>query len=102
MIAMTRTKKLCGTALLLLLIVLVARSFMTESSWENQFSDVMQRVNAVMVALGGPHHLDNEGAKIRESTATSGKVSVPNGNTTFWRCKDLLCCPSSNTSPGVW
>ena len=61
---MTRTKKLCGTALLLLLIVLVARSFMTESSWENQFSDVMQRVNAVMVALGGPHHLDNEGAKI--------------------------------------
>ena len=53
-------------------------------------------------ALGGPHHLDNEGAKIREATATSGKVSVPDGNTTFWRCKDLLCCPSSNTSPGVW
>ena len=31
---------------------------------------------------GGPHHLDNEEAEIRESAATAGKVSMPDGSTT--------------------
>jgi hypothetical protein len=37
--------------------------------------------------LGGPHHLDNDRAKLRESAATRGKVSTPDGST---------------TSPAIW